>query len=270
MSLAQTYLAQMMKMEGDKKKSNEELYQTEIARIREQAAAAKDMSKTLLKMRNLNRYGNMEQGMLSSVLQKFGIDFPSLFSADSQVFEKLSHDMTKNAKAFFGTRLSESMINIFLKTVPTRSMTKGGREIVIDTLLETLKPAQQERNEMMRIWKENGERIPDNFMLKIEEAKERYESAMDKKLARFVGGEDLDEIEKEKDGSDIPYDAGTFGDGYVLVDKNLRTPKGRQGFLRSQKGKWVPISEEDALRGLEETPEEKRPNQEEIPQEEMV
>ena len=257
MSIAQSYLAKMM-MQDSQKQSPEQIFRQETATIREQARLGKDMLLTLQKMRNINKYGNLGSSVIPSILQKFGVDFPSLFTTDAQVFEKLSNDMTKNVKAFFGTRLSESMINIFLKTVPTRTMTKEGRQQVIDSLMEMAKPTQQRYNALKRIIGNNGGRLPENFQYLMDLQEDKIQTAAEKRIARFVAGEDLDKMDEEVDGSDIPYNASDFSDGYVLADKNLKDKKGNQAYLVSEKGKWVPTSEKKVLEGMQqEEPQEK-------------
>lgn len=56
---------------------------------------------------------------------------PFFYSPDSQEFEKLSKDFLKNAKNFFGSRITQQEVQMFLDTVPTLMQTSEGQMAVI-------------------------------------------------------------------------------------------------------------------------------------------
>jgi len=55
-------------------------------------------------------------------------------SPDIEEFEKLSTEFVKNAKQYFGSRVTEGEIRLFMNTVPTLMQTDAGKKKVIDNI----------------------------------------------------------------------------------------------------------------------------------------
>lgn len=92
-----------------------------------------------------------------------GLNLQSLTGADTEEFRKLSADMMKNAKEYFGARITDKDLEMFLKTIPTLANTDEGKLRVIHNL-ELFDKANMEKYRIMNeIMEENDGMRPRNF-----------------------------------------------------------------------------------------------------------
>lgn len=98
------------------------------------AKSAKDDNTRLDRMEELNKKGKLDSPHYINLLKKAGFDYPALLKPDSQEFQKLSIDFLKNAKDAFGSRISNFEADTFLKSIPSLTQSKEGRERVIRNL----------------------------------------------------------------------------------------------------------------------------------------
>ena len=152
------------------------------------AKAAKDSDIRLGRMEELNEGKGLNNAAFESILKTaegilpFGmqLDLTALRSADSQEFNKLSTDFLKDAKKFFGSRVTDSEIKLFLKTVPQLSNTQEGRRRVIQNLRLFNEAATIRSDIADNIIEENGGDRPYNFKSLIERrAKKRLDGIAD-------------------------------------------------------------------------------------------
>lgn len=215
------------------KLNNFQVFGKEYQEIIDGAEHARETKKRLEHMTMLNQRGKVGSPMLASVLKKFGLDFPALFSTDSQRFEKLSYDMTKGIQTFFGSRISQGTIEMFLETVPKRTMTKEGRQSVINTLMEMLEPAIQKGKILNQIIEKNGGRLPDNFMFLLSREMEKLQDKAEDKITEINSRS----IRGDKTGMDEMPDAATWK-GYYFRDKKMLDPNGNPAYLVSNGKEW--------------------------------
>lgn len=137
--------------------------------ITKEAKAAKGNLKRLNRMEELIKEG-VAYPLYASALKTisngifgFGIDLTSLLDANSQEFDKLSTDFVKDAKSFFGNRLTDADLKAFLKTVPTLSMSDSGKERVIKSLRSFSDAALIKRKALDDIIRENNGKRPSNL-----------------------------------------------------------------------------------------------------------
>lgn len=110
-----------------------------------------------------NTLDSMAQGILG-----IGINLNSLMGADTEEFKKLSADMMKNAKEYFGARITDKDLEAFLKTIPTMSNTDEGKLRIIHNL-ELFDKANKEKYKIMNdIMEENDGMRPKNFTQQVE------------------------------------------------------------------------------------------------------
>jgi len=108
-------------------------------------------------------------------------------TADAQELDKLSSDYLKDIKEVFGAKITESMIQQFLKTVPTLSQSKEGRERIIRNLDIFSQAADIRYDVMHDIIEENGGKRPRNLEAKVEK---RANKELDRLAEKFkVGAE---------------------------------------------------------------------------------
>jgi hypothetical protein len=77
-------------------------------------------------------------------------------SPDIEEFEKLSNDFVKNAKQFFGSRITDADLRVFMKTLPTLMQTDKGKRKVIDNLRSLNELSQIEAKAARSIIRNNG------------------------------------------------------------------------------------------------------------------
>jgi len=97
------------------------------------------------RMEELIKEGNLPSPITASILEtlahavpipgtgkSIGIDLKgTLLSDEAQEFDKLSKDFLKDAKKFFGSRITQMEINQFLKTIPTLMQSDEGKLRVV-------------------------------------------------------------------------------------------------------------------------------------------
>jgi len=134
---------------------------------------------------------------LSDGIFGLGIDLHSLETADSQEFTKLSNEFVKEAKEMFGARITDADLRVFLKMVPTLSMTKDGKARVIHNMKLYNEGNRIKGNAMNQLIKENAGRSPRNLDSLIEE---RAKPELDELAERFKKGLQTDILEKKESG----------------------------------------------------------------------
>jgi hypothetical protein len=102
---------------------------------------------------------------------------------DIEEFEKLSADFVKNAKQFFGPRLTNADLQVFMKTLPTLMQTDAGKKKVIENLESLNELAEIEAKAARSIIRANGGIPP----LDIEQqVKDKISGRIDKIAKKFI------------------------------------------------------------------------------------
>lgn len=123
---------------------------------------------------------------LSHGLWGVGINLTSLQGADSEEFRKLSNDMMKNVKEFVGNRVTNSELEMFLKTIPTLSNSDEGKIRIIHNL-ELFNKAHTEKYKIMNeIMEENDGMRPRNFETEVEKRYKPIQEAVSKEFKRSI------------------------------------------------------------------------------------
>lgn len=143
------------------------------------AKAAKDSNIRLGRMEELINKGKVQTDILMRGLRTleeipyFGKFFEvvkqTFTNPDTQEFEKLSADFVKDAKQFFGNRITQQEVALFLKTVPSLMQSAGGQKRVIRNMRIFNEAAQARQKAMNSIIKENGGKRPRDLEELIEE-----------------------------------------------------------------------------------------------------
>jgi hypothetical protein len=107
---------------------------------------------------------------------------------DTQEFEKLSKDFLRDAKQFFGNRVTQGEIFTFLQTVPSISQTNEGKKRVIRNMRIFNEAANLRKSAMDSIIKENKGQRPANLESLIDE---RIGSQLDALSNQFKDGPTL-------------------------------------------------------------------------------
>ena len=166
--------------------------------INEKAKAAKDSDQRLNRIERLLDKGRVQDnifirslGGLKSNKYIGGIAdaIGTLISnKDTQEFEKLSTDFVKDAKQFFGSRITEAEVQLFLKTVPSLSQTNEGKRRVIRNMRIFNEAAELKQKAMNQIIKENGGTRPANLESLIDD---RIGGQLDALKNQFTEGDTI-------------------------------------------------------------------------------
>ncbi len=103
-------------------------------------------------------------------------------SPDIEEFEKLSTDFVKNAKQYFGSRLTDADLRAFMSTIPTLMQTDAGKLKVINNLKEFNSLAKTEARLARQIIRANGGLRPPNLDSLVHDA---LSSEIDKLAQKF-------------------------------------------------------------------------------------
>ena len=144
-----------------------------IKEINDEAKGSRENNLRLGQMETLLNRGKLGHPSWNVIVDwasnKFGVDLSSIKSADAQQFEKLSNDFIKNAKQYFGSRLTDADLKAFMKTVPTLSQSDAGKRRIIDNLKIFNDASLIKKDALKFILKENGGKIPVNLDILIDE-----------------------------------------------------------------------------------------------------
>ncbi len=143
--------------------------------IQSKYKAAKEGNMRLDRMEEIIKGGNLTNKGVVSVIKAASpfIDLSGLLSADTQEFEKLSNDFIKNAKEYFGNRLTDQDLKAFLKTIPTATQSEDGIKRVIRNLRTMNDAALIYKKASDEILKRNNSRRPRNYEQLVEELSEK-------------------------------------------------------------------------------------------------
>lgn len=105
-------------------------------------------------------------------------------SPDIEEFEKLSADFVKNAKQYFGSRLTDADLRVFMQTLPTLMQTDAGKKKVIENLSSLNELAQIESKTARSIIRDNGGIPPIDIEQQV---KDKIADRADRIAKRFIG-----------------------------------------------------------------------------------
>lgn len=125
-------------------------------------------------------------GGMSSPLAGAAKSYIKSGSPDIEEFEKLSADFIKNAKQYFGSRLTDADLRAFMQTVPTLMQTNAGKKKVIQNLSALNELAQIESKAARSIIAENSGIPPIDIEQQV---KDKIKDKIDKVAKRFISAQ---------------------------------------------------------------------------------
>lgn len=176
--LAQSEEKSAKKEKADRFKATKE----ERKAINEKAQSARRELRDLDRMQELNESGKLETPDLVEFLQRSGLDIPALLNPDSQEFQKIAAGFLRDAKTYFGARITNFDLEQFLKTIPSLSQTPEGRKRVIAGLKQ-LKNGDLAYNDTLKEVMKENEGVPPYDLL--EQIDDRIEAKLDKLADKF-------------------------------------------------------------------------------------
>lgn len=158
--------------------------------IVQKARAAKQDLRDLDRLEELQNTGKLDTPGYTEFLSKAGMDIQALKNPESEEFQKIQANFLRNAKQYFGGRISNYEVESFLKTIPSLSNSNEGRKRVIANLKNISRGAIQYNEAMKEVLAENKgippfdleERIDD----KIDKRMDKISDLFKKDLAKPV------------------------------------------------------------------------------------
>lgn len=166
-----------------------------VEKVLDSYQGSKTTAAILGQMEELADKDNLTTPLTTNLLGKLGLSLGVLNNPDSEEFEKLSNNLTRDIQKFYGSRILASEFNNFLKQIPTLQNSAEGKKRVIENLQKTLLPAQFEYQAYKDIIKENDGKRPTDLRERITE---RMEPLLDK------WAEDFKSNVRKSDPSKVP------------------------------------------------------------------
>lgn len=177
-----TEIAKMRQKEAhyDRKERAEAFKQTKAERKEfvDKARAAKQNLRDLNRLEELEKEGLPSAGY-TEFLKNSGFDLPTLQGASGEEFNKIAANFIKNARAYFGSRISNFELESFLKTIPNLSQSPEGRKRVISNLKNISRLEVEAGNAAREIISKHKGIPPLDLM-------ERVEKKLDKKADKLA------------------------------------------------------------------------------------
>ena len=141
------------KLDLQKRQLNLKETKSYIDELKSKEKAAKEADLRFKRMETLIDKGNLPNAALWSALSKLehapfisgltaplaelikgGVKWYSGNPADIEEFEKLSSEFVKNAKQYFGSKITQKEVELFMQTVPTLMSTDAGKKKLIENI----------------------------------------------------------------------------------------------------------------------------------------
>ena len=148
---------------------------TYVDTLKDKEKASKEGNLRLRRMETLIDKGNLPNAALWSALSKLehapfisgltapfaellkgAVKWKSGNAADIEEFEKLSTEFVKNAKQYFGPRITQQEVQLFMQTIPTLMQTDAGKKKLIENIRSFNELTEIEAKAARSIIKANG------------------------------------------------------------------------------------------------------------------
>lgn len=133
-------------------------------------------------MQNLSQRGNLPKPITTSLLNKLGIPIGVLENPDAEQFDKLSQELMKNIQGTYGSRILQSEVQSFMRSIPTLLNSPEGQKQLIEQwqILNEGKKIYYDAYKDIR--KENPNRLPPDLH---EQVLDRAEPMLDSLADKF-------------------------------------------------------------------------------------
>src|SRR6185437_1005520 len=172
-----------------------------VTALKDKEHAAREANLRLKRMETLIEKGNLPNSAIWSALSKLenapfvsGLTGPVAellkgavkwwhTPADTEEFEKLSNEFVKNAKQYFGSRITQKEVEMFMQTVPTLMQTDAGKKKLIENIRSLNELAEIEAKAARSIIKENGGIPPIDIEQQVQD---KIGNKLDKVAKQFI------------------------------------------------------------------------------------
>jgi hypothetical protein len=140
--------------------------------------------KDLDRLEELSHKGDLSTPGYVEMLHRVGLDIPALMTPDSEEFQKIQANFLRNAKQYFGGRISNYEVEQFLKTIPSLSQSPEGRSRVIANLKYVARASLEHNNALKEVVAENGGVPPYDLEERIDDKVEKRMDTLAEKLKK--------------------------------------------------------------------------------------
>jgi hypothetical protein len=133
----------------------------------QKAKAAKEDLRDIDRLEELQNSGKLDSPGFHEFLTRSGLDVSALRSPESEEFQKIQANFLRNAKNYFGARVTDKDIEYFLKTIPTLSNSNEGRARIFANLKRIARGADEYNEALNEVIKENKGVPPFNFEYEV-------------------------------------------------------------------------------------------------------
>lgn len=139
-------------------------------KVLEEKSAAQNVLDDLDRMKELETGdAQLDTPGYVEFLERSGFDIPALMKPDSEEFQKLRQTQLRDAKQYFGGRVSNFEMEQFLKSIPSLNQSPEGRKRVIANMERINKLKVKTADIMRKIIKDNKGVPPLDLSEKVEE-----------------------------------------------------------------------------------------------------
>lgn len=143
---------------------------------------AKDALRDLNRMQELEDTGNLDTPGYVEFLKRSGLDIPALMNPESEEFQKIAANFMRDAKTYFGGRVSNYEIEQFLKTIPSLSQSPEGRKRVIANLKQINNGAVEYYKALKQVLAENEGLPPYDLLEQVEDKVDKKQETLAQKF----------------------------------------------------------------------------------------
>ena len=133
-------------------------------------------------MQELQDSGKLDTPGYPAFLKRAGLNIPALMNPESEEFNKIAVNFLRDAKNYFGARVTQQEVQLFLQGIPSLSQSPEGRKRVIANLKYIANGALEYNNALKEVIQENKGVPPYDLMERIDD---KVEKKIDSFAARF-------------------------------------------------------------------------------------
>lgn len=173
-----------------KKRESEQFKITKDDRkeILEKSRAARQTLRDLDRMEELEKSGKLDTPGYVEFLHRSGLDIPALLNPQSEEFQKITGNFLRDAKTYFGNRVTQYEVQQFLKLIPSLSQSPEGRKRVISNLKYMANGALEYNKALKEVLSENKgippydllEQIDNKVENRLDVLSEKFKKDLDK------------------------------------------------------------------------------------------
>lgn len=167
--IAQEKMAEDKKLRSDERRFIFKETAEDRKKILDDYRSARQSLRDLEEMEELNSSGKLNEAGTVEFLKRAGLDIPALLSPESQDFEKMAANFIRNAKSYFGNRVTNLDLEQFLKTIPSLMQSPEGRQRIISNLKHLERGRIETYKAYRDILKENDNELPFDYQEQIED-----------------------------------------------------------------------------------------------------